>query len=746
MVNQKVQKSSSWTPQPQAKSSPFASPPIPSQAHAATPHDIENQVFRKNKHEVLELQIQAKFGTITPQGEERLTLLQAKRDALRRDRLKSIPDDSLLNIPNLFASRETPQPIQPKLKIEKVGDKQEADQVGAKKFVSQINAPQKSSAQGEIIQRMPTSPGQNQQGRSRPGQPSKNKAPLKAGGSRTGDKTSQVPSPQSGTSQTQTTNPFLQKYKPKVRDKSGALEYETVGYVEAGPSLPSAPQQPEDKIGYVINMAAVPGEETPGKVAQTYYEQGFDNKSEVVKRLGMVMGVNKYRSIDGRSHSLVANHMKQTGNPEFMVRVFGFTWELVEWVDTTTNTVADADIDTVSKDFKTDLQLNTQQQQEVLATEKSCLGQSTIPYGLIREKITASSQTKELVKTLDKYNKRVYIHLGDADALSLSAPENNSPSQQQNGDADAPSSSAPENQSSSQQQNDQNKPKSLFSRYDEILKDNQHPLMAIGGYDFRYKSDGGDLDSANPKEHLTYLANQLDIAARKAISSIVPEAVYPTEPNLVFLAQGPNNSDDLFGLNLFEDSGELKPDKSGELFGRGPREGRKFQKNLLEASKNQYDTNEIIYAPEASVATSSERFKLTEEKVAKQQEALNKGDAEFKKQIIQDVIRQTQSFLSSSTFDLEVLSSPTAKINRSPLKTSLLKEYTQRIETNILGFVNKATTSNKSPFKAPQQNEKVTIVTNIINAVEAELNDSKYQWIWDELGKVISELRALYKK
>lgn len=117
MANQRVQKSSSWTPQTQAKSSQFASPPIPTQAKAPTPQDIEHQAFREQKHETLGLQLQAKYGTITPQGQERLTLLQAKMDTFRRDRLKSIPESSLLDIPNLFAPRETPQPIQPMVQM-----------------------------------------------------------------------------------------------------------------------------------------------------------------------------------------------------------------------------------------------------------------------------------------------------------------------------------------------------------------------------------------------------------------------------------------------------------------------------------------------------------------------------------------------------------------------------------------------------------------------------------------------------
>ncbi len=153
MANQRVQKSSAWTPQPQATSSRLASRPVPAPAKASTPQDIENQAFMEYKHEALGLQLQAKYGTITPQGQERLTLLQAKMDAFRQNRLKSTPSTSLLDIPHLFAPRETSQPLQPKLKIGQVGDKyeREADRV-AEQVVKQIHAPV-SQQVGQNLQR-----------------------------------------------------------------------------------------------------------------------------------------------------------------------------------------------------------------------------------------------------------------------------------------------------------------------------------------------------------------------------------------------------------------------------------------------------------------------------------------------------------------------------------------------------------------------------------------------------------------
>lgn len=153
----KVQKSPSWTPQPQGKTSPFAPRPMSLPAPPPTRQEIENQAFMEHKHEAVGLQLQAKYGTITREGQERLTVLQAKMDAFRQQGWESTrrQGTNLLEIPGLLAEHQAPQRLQPKLVIGKVGDKyeQEADRVAAK-VVSQINAPQTQlSAQSETLQR-----------------------------------------------------------------------------------------------------------------------------------------------------------------------------------------------------------------------------------------------------------------------------------------------------------------------------------------------------------------------------------------------------------------------------------------------------------------------------------------------------------------------------------------------------------------------------------------------------------------
>ncbi|WP_190936108.1 hypothetical protein [Nostoc sp. FACHB-133] len=96
--------------------------------------------------EATKLDIQAKYGTITPEGQERLGVLKAKMNDFwvqRKESSKGQPN--LLEIPGLFTGRETrlaPQ-IQPQLTIGQPGDKyeQEADKVAAD-VVSQMHQPQ----------------------------------------------------------------------------------------------------------------------------------------------------------------------------------------------------------------------------------------------------------------------------------------------------------------------------------------------------------------------------------------------------------------------------------------------------------------------------------------------------------------------------------------------------------------------------------------------------------------------------
>ncbi|MEH1865979.1 MAG: hypothetical protein V7K69_13375, partial [Nostoc sp.] len=152
---QKLQKptpSNSQTPQ---TSSQFAPRPFGIQAQnklvvAKTQQDIENETFAGRKIEATKLELQAKFGTISSQGQERLDGLQANMNGLLLSRLKTAQQFGH-NIANYSLRRpDEATPIQAKLTIGASGDKYEkqADET-ASQVVQQIHQPQTNKLQPE---------------------------------------------------------------------------------------------------------------------------------------------------------------------------------------------------------------------------------------------------------------------------------------------------------------------------------------------------------------------------------------------------------------------------------------------------------------------------------------------------------------------------------------------------------------------------------------------------------------------
>jgi len=108
-----------------------------------TQQEIENQQYQQDRFEATKLEIQAKYGTITPQGQERLNLLQAKKAEFWHRYLAPVRrSKDFANIPLTRTEAESTQQIQAKLTIGAPGDKyeQEADRV-ASLVVNQIHAP-----------------------------------------------------------------------------------------------------------------------------------------------------------------------------------------------------------------------------------------------------------------------------------------------------------------------------------------------------------------------------------------------------------------------------------------------------------------------------------------------------------------------------------------------------------------------------------------------------------------------------
>ncbi|MEH2033226.1 MAG: hypothetical protein V7K67_26985 [Nostoc sp.] len=134
---------------PQLTHRPFSSEIQKASVAAKTPTDIENEGFAEQQMEATGLSIQAKYGTITSEGQERLTVLQAKMDGLLNSRLEHATrfGHNIANIP--LRRPQISTPIQAKLTIGEPGDKyeQEADET-ARLVVQRIH-----QSQGEKVQR-----------------------------------------------------------------------------------------------------------------------------------------------------------------------------------------------------------------------------------------------------------------------------------------------------------------------------------------------------------------------------------------------------------------------------------------------------------------------------------------------------------------------------------------------------------------------------------------------------------------
>ncbi|WP_392534145.1 hypothetical protein [Nostoc sp. C117] len=131
---------------------PFTSQPPKVSDAAKTSTDIEDVAFAEQQMEATGLEIQAKYGSITPEGQERLTVLQAKMDGLLNSRLShaTLFGHNIANIP--LHRPDRPTPIQAKLTIGEPGDKyeQEADEI-ARQVVQRLHQPQGGKLQRESL-------------------------------------------------------------------------------------------------------------------------------------------------------------------------------------------------------------------------------------------------------------------------------------------------------------------------------------------------------------------------------------------------------------------------------------------------------------------------------------------------------------------------------------------------------------------------------------------------------------------
>jgi hypothetical protein len=546
---------------------------------------------------------------------------------------------------------------------------------------------------------------------------------------------------------------FLDRYEIQAIESD--MNYREVAPTSYNDVLKPSTAPPVDRIGYVVNITTIPSDPSPRQIAEKYYNQGFDDPSQSKQRIAMVVGVNRVRSLANTSDAAVKKHARDHNFDQFSLVAFGFTWDF-NWKKKAGSSLTDADgFDGALNAFK---EQNDETQNQALKYESANIQiQDRLPYAQFKERVTAHPKTRDLVNLLSTYNRYVYIHLGDSDAVSLKAPE------------EQPTASVGEALKGELKRPGEAKPKSIFSRYDVALEQQGKPFMAIGGYEFRTqgtsgtaeeKKGKGDLDRTNLEHLLTYLANQLDQAVRIAIASVDAKAVYPTEPNLVFLAAGPGYN--LFdpSLGLFTSDGALV--EQGALYGKGAREGRKLQTNLLTAREKAGFTgaaNKIVYDPRLGIATESDRFRLEgtakadyypdnptyqeRRKTAIHGITATKPRKEaFKSQIIEDIANQPQSFVTRS-IGLEINAALTSKFRRDD--RSRVQKFTNRISNKLAqkyAIPAKFKASRIERAAADEADARINTLEAIIGAVETTLDDPRLGWLWTEMNRVIDALYA----
>ncbi|MEH2394219.1 MAG: DUF4157 domain-containing protein [Nostoc sp.] len=143
-IQKKADSSASNPVRSQLQSRPKITQAQPQSEKPLLETQTENQEFQQQKFEATKLELQAKYGTITLEGQEQLTVLQAKMSGSLHRRLEQASNNSsnFANIPISPLHAPSQPVVQTKLTIGEPGDKyeQEADRVAAQ-VVNQINAP-----------------------------------------------------------------------------------------------------------------------------------------------------------------------------------------------------------------------------------------------------------------------------------------------------------------------------------------------------------------------------------------------------------------------------------------------------------------------------------------------------------------------------------------------------------------------------------------------------------------------------
>ncbi|AQW55435.1 hypothetical protein SHXM_08898 [Streptomyces hygroscopicus] len=318
-------------------------------------------------------------------------------------------------------------------------------------------------------------------------------------------------------------------------------------------------------IGFVVNMAAIPGEITKNPtVATRYLDKAWQGTGALhaqdmaAARTAVVIGVNSFERLNPQEGDAIGGAVNSVGRkPELLMAVFGFVWT-PRWVKGKRN--RKVGIEEVRAAYQ---QLEGSNKRRAEANEKGLRDKGALPYGIFRDEVIRSEYTKSAVNILKDVNQQVHIVSQDADTgvAAISGV-------------------------------------GVLRAYEKVLTEmGAHPLLTIGGYHFDDFDWGRKADRR--AKQLTRLANELDRAIRVGIAKKYPQMLYPTEPNLLIKAWDHQEGrvsgvfHDARGLALLE--------VQGLLFGARGAEGRAMRNALMKAFGTDFS---VAYAPDASTGTS----------------------------------------------------------------------------------------------------------------------------------------------
>ncbi len=269
-----------------------------------------------------------------------------------------------------------------------------------------------------------------------------------------------------------------------------------------------------DETAYVATVPT-PGtgkDKTPAALAAQYAAEAFDTPADASRRLALMVSANTLDSVtepeDASTQRLHGLAAQAQAVDTFRMGVTGFKFR-VRWNDQQGDAVDEAALDQVRTNAQESPANTFAAGQQESAASKAGLVNTA------RNRAHTFHGTTEAVAHLRQRFNRVYIHVGDPDAVNLKAKRD-------------PNNAAEQ-------------PSGLFDRLDPVVQ--QGPALASGGYRFRAGPPNPATDphrgGAGNAGAQAAATSELDMRVRGAVTAVDPWAAYFPEPNLAIRSDIP---------------------------------------------------------------------------------------------------------------------------------------------------------------------------------------------------------------